>query len=72
MVHLAGIGRHEFSVTRLAGCQNRSTESSLTALGLSEPAVVYTCAHEFENANSRKTRKNPPRPKHTTTSTAAR
>ena len=42
MVNRAGIGGHEFSVGRLAGCRSPITESTLTALGLSQPAVVYT------------------------------
>ena len=41
MVYL-GIGGREFSVSRLAGCLSPFTESTLTALGLSQPAVVYT------------------------------
>ena len=52
MVHLVGIGGQEFSVGRLAGCRNPFTESTLTALGPSQPAVVYTCVREFENENS--------------------
>ena len=48
MVHLVGIGGHEFSVRRLAGCSSPFIESTLTALGLSQPTVVYTCVHEFE------------------------
>ena len=43
MVHLMGIGRGEFSVGRLAGYRSPFTESTLTAQGLSQPAVVYTC-----------------------------
>ena len=50
MIHLVGIGGREFSVGRLAGCRSPFTESTLAALGLSHPAVVYTCVHEFENA----------------------
>ena len=45
MVHLVGIGGREFSVGRLAGCRSPFTESTLTALGLSQPAVVYTCTN---------------------------
>ena len=62
MVHLVGVGGHEFSVGRLAGYRSPFTESTLT-LGLSRPAVVYTCVYEFENANSWKPRKNPAPPK---------
>ena len=58
MVHLVGIGGREFSVGRLAGCRSPFTESNLTALGLSQPEVVY----EFENTKSWKTR-NPAAPK---------
>ena len=43
MVYLVGIGGHEFLVGRLAGCRSPFTESTLTALGLSQPTVVYTC-----------------------------
>ena len=49
MVHPVGIGGCEFSVGRLAGCRSPFTESTLTVLGLSQPAVMYTCVHEFEN-----------------------
>ena len=59
-VHLVETGGHEFSVDRLAGCRSPFTESTLTALGVSQPAVECTFVHEFENANSWKTRKNPP------------
>ena len=58
MVHLAGIGGHEFSVGRFADRGSPFTESKLTALGLSQTALLYTCVHEFENANSRKPQKN--------------
>ena len=42
MVHLVGIGGHEFSVGRLDGRRSPFTESTLTALGLSQPEVVCT------------------------------
>ena len=42
MVDLVGIGGREFSVGRMAGCRSRFNESTLTALGLSQPEVVYT------------------------------
>ena len=45
MVHLVGIGGFQFSVGRLAGCRSPFTESTLTALGLSQPAVEYTCTN---------------------------
>ena len=45
MVHLVGIGGREFSVGRLTVCRSPFTESTLTALGLPQPAVVYTCTH---------------------------
>ena len=44
MVDLVGIGGREFSVGRLAGCRSPFIESTLTALGLSQPAVVYPCS----------------------------
>ena len=45
MVHLVGIGGHEFPVGRLAGCRSPFTESTLTALDLWQPAVAYTCTN---------------------------
>ena len=36
MVHLVGIGGREFSVGRLTGCRSPFTESTLTALDLSQ------------------------------------
>ena len=45
MVHLVEIGGREFSAGRLAGCRSPFTESTLIALGLSQPAVVYTCTN---------------------------
>ena len=45
MVHLVGIGGREFSVGRLAGCRSPFTESTLTALGLSQLVVLYTCTN---------------------------
>ena len=42
MVHPVGIGGCEFSVGRLAGCRSPFTESTLTALGLTQPEVVCT------------------------------
>ena len=45
MIHLVGIGGGEFSVGRLAGCRSSFTELTLTALGLSQPALVYTCTN---------------------------
>ena len=42
MVHLVEVGRREFSVVILAGCRSPFTESTPTALGLSQPEVVYT------------------------------
>ena len=42
MVDLVGIGGREFSVGRMAGCRSPFTESTLTALGLSQPVVVFT------------------------------
>ena len=49
MVHLVGIGGNEFSVGRMADCRSPFTQPTLTSLGFSQPAVVYTCMHEFEN-----------------------
>ena len=43
MVHLVGIGGREFSLGRLADCRSPFTWSTLTALILSQPAVVYSC-----------------------------
>ena len=63
MVNRAGIGGHEFSVGRLAGCRSPITESTLTALGLSQPEVV--CTNLKMQNQSWKTRKNPPHPEHT-------
>ena len=57
MVHLAGIGRHEFSVGRLAGCRSPITESTQTALGLCQPAVVYKKIRPTQN-----TSQNPQKP----------
>ena len=42
MVHLVGIGGRKFSVGILAGCRSPFTESTPTALGLSQPEVVCT------------------------------
>ena len=42
MVHLVGIDGRKLSVGRLAGCLSPFTESTLTTMGLSQPAVVYT------------------------------
>ena len=42
MVHLVEVGRREFSVVILAGCRSPFTESTPTALGLSQPEVVCT------------------------------
>ena len=52
MVHLVRMGGHEFSVGRLAVGRSPFTESTLTALGLSQPAVVNLCTNW-------KARKNP-------------
>ena len=45
MVYLVGMGGREFSVGRLAGCRSPFTESTLTALGLWQPTVAYTCTN---------------------------
>ena len=42
MVHLVEIGGRELSVGILAGCRSPFTESTPTALGLSQPEVVCT------------------------------
>ena len=55
MVHLVGIGGRELSVGRLTCCRSRFTESTLISLGLSQPAVVYTCTN-LKMENTRKTR----------------
>ena len=69
------LGGREFSVGRLAGCRSPFIESTLTALGLSQPEVV--CTNLKIHANSWKTRNAtapqthhdiPPNPKHTTIS----
>ena len=41
MVDLVGIGGREFLVGRLVGCRSPFTESTLTALGLSQPVILY-------------------------------
>ena len=74
MVHLGGIGGHEFSVGRFADRGSPFTESKLTALGLSQTALLYTCVHEFENANSWKKHKKksaPPKTHHESHSSPA-
>ena len=63
MVDLVRIRGREFSVGRLAGCRSPFTESTLTALGLSQPEVV--CTNLKMQNQSWKTRKNPPHPEHT-------
>ena len=68
MVHLVGIGGHEFSVGRLDGRRSPFTESTLTALGLSQPEVVCT---NFKTQYHGK-HENLPHPKHTMKSTSAR
>ena len=45
MVRLVGIGGREFSMGRLAGGRSPFTESTSTALSLSQPAVVHTCTN---------------------------
>ena len=42
MVNLVGISGREVSVGRLDGCRIPFTESTLTALGSSQPEVVRT------------------------------
>ena len=69
MVHPVEIGRREFSVGRLAGCRILFTESTLTALGLSQPKAVCTnLKMQFmENIKFRRTlntRRNPQQPGH--------
>ena len=63
MVHQEGIGGHEFSVGRLAGCRIPFIESTLTALGLSQPTVVYTCTNQkMQTTKSRRTQNTPRNP----------
>ena len=65
IVHLVGIGRRVFSVGRLAGCGSPSTESMLTALGLSQAELMCTNLnmqnHEkHESRRTQNTLRNPP------------
>ena len=67
MVHLVRMGGHEFSVGRLAVGRSPFTESTLTALGLSQPAVLYTCVqthgkHEKKHEKIHRTQNTPRTP----------
>ena len=62
MVHLVGIGGHEFSVGSFASCRNPVLQSTLTALDLSQPAVVRMCTNlKMEIPEKHEI---PPHPKH--------